>query len=68
MYELGKREPDFETLETIADYFNVDSIVNSVNDEIDLFNEEGGYEVEPVSMDLLNRKNTVVQNIQYWKV
>lgn len=24
MYELGNREPDFETLEVIADYFNVD--------------------------------------------
>lgn len=24
MYETGKREPDFETLETIADFFNVD--------------------------------------------
>lgn len=24
MYELGEREPDFETLELIADYFNVD--------------------------------------------
>lgn len=24
MYELGNREPDFETLEFIADYFNVD--------------------------------------------
>ena len=24
MYENGKREPDFETLECIADYFNVD--------------------------------------------
>lgn len=24
MYELGQREPDFETLEAIADYFNVD--------------------------------------------
>ena len=24
MYELGKREPDFETLEAIADLFNVD--------------------------------------------
>ena len=23
MYETGKREPDFETLELIADYFNV---------------------------------------------
>ena len=43
----------------ITDYFNVDSIVNSVNNEIDLFNEEGGYEVEPVSMDMLKSKNTV---------
>lgn len=24
MYERGEREPDFETLEVIADYFNVD--------------------------------------------
>lgn len=24
MYETGKREPDFETLELIADFFNVD--------------------------------------------
>lgn len=24
MYECGKREPDFETLELVADYFNVD--------------------------------------------
>ena len=24
MYENGQREPDFETLEAIADYFNVD--------------------------------------------
>ena len=24
MYELGQREPDFYTLEVIADYFNVD--------------------------------------------
>ena len=24
MYELGQREPDFETTETIADFFNVD--------------------------------------------
>ncbi len=24
MYEVGKREPDFETLESIADLFNVD--------------------------------------------
>jgi transcriptional regulator with XRE-family HTH domain len=24
MYENGQREPDFETLEALADYFNVD--------------------------------------------
>ncbi len=24
MYELGKREPEFETLEVLASYFNVD--------------------------------------------
>ena len=24
MYELGERQPDFETLEAIADFFNVD--------------------------------------------
>jgi transcriptional regulator with XRE-family HTH domain len=24
MYEIGERQPDFETLELIADYFNVD--------------------------------------------
>lgn len=24
MYEIGEREPDFETLEAIADFFNVD--------------------------------------------
>lgn len=24
MYENGQREPDFETLESLADYFNVD--------------------------------------------
>lgn len=24
MYETGKREPDFETMEALADYFNVD--------------------------------------------
>lgn len=26
MYEQGKREPDFETLEVITDYFNVDMV------------------------------------------
>lgn len=43
----------------IIDYFNVDSIVNSVNEEIDQFNEGGGFEVEPISMELLKRKDVV---------
>ena len=41
MYELGKREPDFETLEAIADLFNVDmnfllGKVGSPKDERDI--------------------------------
>ncbi len=43
----------------ITDHFNVDSIVNDVNDEINSFNNEGGYEVEPISLDLLKGKDTV---------
>lgn len=43
----------------IIDYFNVDKIVENANDEIGAFNEEGGYEVEPVSLDLLKRKEPV---------
>ena len=27
MYETGAREPDFETLELIADFFNVDIVL-----------------------------------------
>lgn len=46
MYETGKREPDFETLETIADYFNVDMnyLIGFSNDPLDyekIGNEEG---------------------------
>ncbi|WP_460601793.1 helix-turn-helix domain-containing protein, partial [Escherichia coli] len=42
----GKREPDFETLETIADYFNVDMnyLIGFSNDPLDyekIGNEEG---------------------------
>lgn len=33
MYERGEREPDFETLEVIADYFNVDMNYLSGNEE-----------------------------------
>lgn len=40
MYETGKREPDFETLETIADFFNVDMnyLIGHSNDPIDYEN------------------------------
>jgi len=34
MYENGDREPDFETIEKIADYFNV-SIANLMDDTAD---------------------------------
>lgn len=33
MYENGKREPDFETLESIADYFNVNMDVLTGREE-----------------------------------
>lgn len=40
MYETGKREPDFETLETIADFFNVDMnyLIGHSDDPIDYEN------------------------------
>ncbi len=43
MYENGEREPSFETLEAIADYFNVDMnmlIGNSKEDEIAKLRDE----------------------------
>ena len=45
MYEVGKREPDFETLEAIADFFNVDMNFllgkeGSENDDHYYLNEE----------------------------
>ena len=45
MYEVGKREPDFETLEAIADLFNVDMNFllgkdGSENDEHYYLNDE----------------------------
>lgn len=45
MYEVGKREPDFETLEAIADFFNVDMNFllgkeGSENDDYYYLNEE----------------------------
>lgn len=39
MYEVGKREPDFETLEKIADFFNVDMnfLLGKTSDEPDQY-------------------------------
>ena len=44
MYEVGKREPDFETLENIADLFNVDMNFllgknSSENDEFSYYHD-----------------------------
>lgn len=54
MYELGEREPNFETLELLADYFNVDidyllgksdkttklDIYGNHNDNLDYFSDK----------------------------
>lgn len=41
MYEVGKREPNFETLEILADFFNVDMNTllgkNSITDYLNEF-------------------------------
>jgi len=50
MYEVGKRQPDFEKEELIADFFNVD------------LNTLRGKDVEPLSADeqsLLNKFNAL---------
>lgn len=43
MYENGNREPDFETLETFADYFNVDMnyLTGYTDDPVDYDNYDG---------------------------
>ena len=45
MYETGQREPDFETLEMIADFFNVDVdyLIGRTNKTTVLTNSVGGY-------------------------
>ncbi len=57
MYECGNREPDFETLEKIADYFNVDmnqltGISPYLQDFIDnKSNTESSHGDEPLSAE-----------------
>lgn len=51
MYESGQREPDFETLETIADYFNV---------SMDYLHGKTLYETYPNNLNLL--EPTITEN------
>lgn len=45
MYERGQRNPDFETLEIIADYFNVDMnyLLGKNQDNVEKKNISSGY-------------------------
>ena len=45
MYELGEREPGIETLEAIADYFNVDMNTLTGRAQVDLSMSERGRRV-----------------------
>lgn len=49
MYETGAREPDFETLEKIADFFNVDIdyLIGRTNKTTLLPQSAGGYYLDP---------------------
>lgn len=40
MYETGRREPDFETLETLADVFNVPLVSLMIDPDSELSDEE----------------------------
>jgi len=44
MYEKGEREPDFETLEAIADFFNVD--MNLLLGKADMHAGKKGYYID----------------------
>jgi transcriptional regulator with XRE-family HTH domain len=55
-YERGIREPDFDTLEKIADFFNVDKGYLLGEAEIRrrfIFTERSGYEFEKIIHDLM---------------
>lgn len=51
MYESGVREPDFETLEAIADYFNVD--MNKLIGKKQTLITDTSDEVAPIEKDFL---------------
>lgn len=59
-YERGIREPDFETLEKIADFFNVDKGYLLGEDDIRkkyVFTENESYEFESIIHDLMMTKS-----------
>lgn len=74
MYERGKREPDFETMEKIADFFNVDmnylhgesdhfsSVLNLSQHERDLIIAYRNHPDQQASVDKLLDLPTVAKN------
>lgn len=53
MYEQGRREPDLETLEVLADYFNVDAdYLMGRSDKVTVLPERLVYENQQTSADL----------------
>ena len=59
MYERGKREPDFETMEKIADFFNV---LNLSQHERDLIIAYRNHPDQQASVDKLLDLPTVAKN------
>ena len=57
MYEMGEREPDFETLEAIADIFNVDMAV-LLGKETKKSPSEDGEDLADYLQDLRERPET----------
>lgn len=51
MYERGKREPDFEMLEAIADYFNVDMDYLTGRSDVE---RQYSFQPEPVAAPVLS--------------
>lgn len=54
LYELGRREPDFDTLELIGDFFNVDTdyLLGRTNKTTILPETVGGYYLNDEAKDL----------------
>ena len=53
MYETGKREPDYETLELIADFFNVDTdYLLGRTQKTTVIPENSGYYFDPETAKL----------------